>query len=334
MDSLTQIVLGAAVGEIVGGKRLGNKAPLWGAVAGTIPDLDILFAPHGAIAYHIQHRGFSHSILFAILMAPLLGAIFSWLYRKRHRDFKLWTSLFFWGIFTHPLLDAFTTWGTSLFLPFSRYRVAFKTIFVIDPIYTVPFLICIAVLLFFKRQDPRRRRWAWAGVSISSAYLALTVFLKIQANRITTKALREQGITYTSYMTTLTPLNSLLWAGVAKTEKGYYTGYFSLLDREKKINFHFRPNGLDKLPKSLLENQSFRELPFITEGFYTVTESGDEWQVQDLRFGQLNGWEDPNSPYVMTMDILKKDGSYIFERGSNSIENPKERLLALFDRIF
>ncbi|MCB0468978.1 MAG: metal-dependent hydrolase, partial [Aequorivita sp.] len=42
MDSVTQIVLGAAVGEAVLGKKIGNKAMALGAIAGTIPDLDVL----------------------------------------------------------------------------------------------------------------------------------------------------------------------------------------------------------------------------------------------------------------------------------------------------
>ena len=41
MDTVTQITLGAAVGELVLGKKVGHKAPLWGAAAGTLPDLDI-----------------------------------------------------------------------------------------------------------------------------------------------------------------------------------------------------------------------------------------------------------------------------------------------------
>ena len=42
MDSVTQIVLGAAVGQAVLGSKVGNKALLYGAVAGTIPDLDVI----------------------------------------------------------------------------------------------------------------------------------------------------------------------------------------------------------------------------------------------------------------------------------------------------
>ena len=42
MDSLTQIVLGAACGELAAGKKIGNRALLWGAIGGTIPDLAVL----------------------------------------------------------------------------------------------------------------------------------------------------------------------------------------------------------------------------------------------------------------------------------------------------
>ena len=120
MDSITQIVLGASVGEAVLGKKIGNKAILWGAVAGTLPDLDVILRYFtDEISATQMHRGFSHSIVFAVLIAPLLG----WIARKIHFklvdvSFKDWTKLFFWTTVTHPLLDAHTTWGTQFFLAF------------------------------------------------------------------------------------------------------------------------------------------------------------------------------------------------------------------------
>jgi inner membrane protein len=84
MDSLTQIVLGAAVGEVCLGKKLGNKAMVWGAVAGTIPDLDILgnlfMTELGALAFH---RGISHSIFFAVFFSFLMAFIAWKFYLKR-----------------------------------------------------------------------------------------------------------------------------------------------------------------------------------------------------------------------------------------------------------
>ena len=89
MDSLTQIVLGAAVGEAVLGKKVGNKAMMWGAIAGTIPDLDVLSKLFlDAVTSNELHRGFSHSLLFSLLMAPLLGWGVCRLYRKKIATWK------------------------------------------------------------------------------------------------------------------------------------------------------------------------------------------------------------------------------------------------------
>jgi inner membrane protein len=83
MDSITQLTLGAAVGEVVLGKKLGNRAMLWGAIAGTIPDLDVM---SGWWMDDVQslafHRGITHSILFDIVAS--FG--FAWLVHKLYKD--------------------------------------------------------------------------------------------------------------------------------------------------------------------------------------------------------------------------------------------------------
>ncbi len=84
MDSITQITLGAAVGEVVLGKKAGNRAMVWGAIAGTIPDLDV-FAnavtdEMSAMAYH---RAFTHSLAFAVVTPVVLGALVHRLYGGR-----------------------------------------------------------------------------------------------------------------------------------------------------------------------------------------------------------------------------------------------------------
>ena len=88
MDSITQMVLGAACGEAVLGKKIGNKAVLFGAIGGTIPDLDVFV---GSLLYANEidgmlfHRGFMHSILFSILGAFLFGWLTFKLYDKGKR---------------------------------------------------------------------------------------------------------------------------------------------------------------------------------------------------------------------------------------------------------
>ena len=62
----------------------------------------------------------------------------------------------FLAIITHPLLDAQTTWGTQLFWPF-EWRIAIENIFIIDPIYTLPFLTFLILTAFQNRLSKKRK---------------------------------------------------------------------------------------------------------------------------------------------------------------------------------
>ena len=78
MDSLTQIVLGIATAELVAGKKLQNKTFLYGAVLGTIPDLDIIVGKFMSDVNGVAiHRGLSHSILFFLFLSPIFGWVIS-----------------------------------------------------------------------------------------------------------------------------------------------------------------------------------------------------------------------------------------------------------------
>lgn len=243
MDSLTQIVLGAACGEAVLGKKIGNKALLFGAIGGTLPDLDVFV---GSLLYGNEidamlfHRGFMHSILFSVLAAFLLGWLVHKIYdvgkRKDYTTQRDWTSLFFWSLFTHPILDCFTPYGTQIFAPFSNYRVAFNNIAVADPLYTVPFLICLIVLMFFNRKSNRRRVWLKLGIGISSFYLLLTICNKIYVNNVFESSLSDKGISYSRYSAQPAILNNVLWYGIAETEEAYQVGFYSLFDSSSRFS--------------------------------------------------------------------------------------------------
>lgn len=206
MDSLTQIVLGAACGEAVLGKKIGNKALLFGAIGGTIPDLDVFV---GSLLYNNEidamlfHRGFMHSILFSVFAAFLLGWLIYKLYNSGKRlgttTQKNWISLFFWSLFTHPILDCFTPYGTQLFAPFSNYRVALNNIAVADPLYTFPFLVCLIVLMFLNRTSKKRKLWLKLGFAISSIYMLFTLCNKLYVDYVFKKSLKKSNITYSRF---------------------------------------------------------------------------------------------------------------------------------------
>jgi len=333
MDSLTQIVLGASVGELVCGKKAGNKALWWGAVAGTIPDLDVMASPFQDMVQQLLfHRSVTHSILFAVVMAPLFGWLVHRLHKNTPATFRDWTLLFFWGFITHSLLDCFTTWGTQLFWPFSSYPVAFHNIFVIDPLYTLPFLFCIIMVLFYKRTDSRRRFWNTAGLTISSLYMLLTLVNKYIVTSVFTESLREQHISCQRLTTKPTPFNSILWNVTAETDSGYYIGYYSLPDKSRDIKFSFfRKNH--ELLAPFLPDEKLETLLRITNGYYTVTRKGNLYCINDLRFGQLDGWAGGKEDFVFSYNIEQAGNKLLFFQNPNDLKKGRELLGPLWQRI-
>ncbi len=285
MDSLTQIVLGAAVGEAVLGRKVGNKAILWGAIAGTIPDLDVaanFFMD--AVRANEMHRGFSHSILFSILFAPLLGWLAHKIHKKESASWKEWSYLMFGSLVTHPLLDAHTSWGTQLFWPLD-YKITYNNIFVVDPLYTIPFMILLIMAMVKKRDDPKRRLYNNLGLIISCCYMLLTIGFKGIAHYNFAKSLTQQNIVYKDLEAKPTVFNAILWCGFVETENDFKIGYYSLLDGGTPVSFISFPKKQNLLGK-MKEEDLVKRLIKLSRGWYNIEIEGDTTLFYDLRFGQ------------------------------------------------
>lgn len=314
MDSLTQIVLGAAVGEATLGKTMGNKAMLYGAIAGTIPDLDVLSSNFVDTVTALEiHRGFTHSIVFSVVF----GGFFAWLtslYEKR-ATFKQWYWLWFMCFITHPLLDAHTTWGTQLFWPFDL-RLAYKNIFVIDPLYTLPFLVCVIWAAFLKRGSEKRRKINNAGIIMSSSYMVVTLILKGITYHKFTNALDEQNIAYKAIETKPSPFNTILWTANVEVEDAFLIGDYSFFD-SKHIQFYRHPKNHAALGDLKNENKVQR-LIAISNGWYAISEKNNATYFNDLRFGLLS--VDPQTDkYAFSYQLQPTS------EGLNVIEEPKNR---------
>lgn len=331
MDSLTQIVLGAAVGEAVLGKKVGNKAMLYGAIAGTIPDLDVLanYVFDTVTATEV-HRGFSHSIFFSIVFAPIFGWVISKLERKKETSWREWSWLMFWGLFTHPILDAFTTWGTQLFWPFD-VRLAFQNIFVIDPLYTLPFLVFVILAMFQKRTSPQRKKYNRLGLFISTFYLLLTLVLKGLGYNQFLKALDEQNITYNEIDTRPSPFNSILWMANIDVGDAYLIGNYSFFDTEK-ISFKRYPKNHNYL-EDLATNSKINRLIAIAEGWYTISKTEEGVFFNDLRFGLVS--LDPNeTQFAFNYKLEKTTEGVNVIKTPRKTEDAKRLLNALWGRIW
>ncbi|MCM4167065.1 hypothetical protein KCTC52924_00742 [Arenibacter antarcticus] len=331
MDSLTQIVLGAAVGEAVLGRKVGNKAMLYGAIAGTIPDLDILANYFTDTVTAIEwHRGFSHSIFFSLLFAPVFGWMIHALERKQPATWKDWTRLMFWGLFTHPILDAFTTWGTQIFWPFN-YKVAFQSIFVIDPLYTIPFLVFLVLAMMQKRESPKRARYNRLGLIVSTAYLGVTLLLKGVAYIKITQGLEDQGIDYQKMAVRPSPFNTILWSANIDVGDAYLIGNYSFFDQQP-IQFSRYPKN-HQLLGDLAANDKVLRLENITGGWFTIVENNGELFFNDLRFG-LMSLETEEERFAFNYKLIPTKGDLIVEETPKLQRDAKRLLSALWVRIW
>lgn len=278
MDSLSQLTLGAAVGAVVGGRKYGRKAALIGAICGTVPDLDVFFVgdsdPVTAFTYH---RGFSHSLIFAILATPILAWLFSkitW-FGVAFKDTRLQIMIFLM-LFTHIILDALTIYGTQIFWGFGIQPVSVGSIFIIDPSYTLPLLGFLMYYLIKKSV-----RAIQIGMLLSTLYLGFGLAAQhyvysVFENNYTTP--------YKQALVQTTPFNTVLWRILVMTENGYEVGYYSLFD--DALNINFKKFKSDKtLIAPIKDSFAVSRLAWFTGDYYSVQQNENEIIMTDLRMG-------------------------------------------------
>lgn len=298
MDSVSQFVLGSAVcAAALGARTSARRAVLWGGVLATLPDLDILIAHGDAIQDMTRHRAESHSLLWLTLVAPFLACAIATLHRERGL-FRRWWLAVWLALFTHPLLDALTIYGTQLWLPFSDHPVAIGSLFVVDPLYTLPLLVGI-VALWIARGGARGRRWNVAGIVLSTSYAAWSLIAQYQVAGIAERSLAAAGIEGAAVQVSPAPFQTVLWRVVALTPERAYEGMYSLLDEQPTIRFAAIDRGVPLLTQ-LHGNSAADRLTWFAGGFVKADHLGDDVRLTDLRMGM-----EPN--YVFTFVVARFD---------------------------
>lgn len=398
MDSLTQIVLGAAVGEIALGRRIGNRAMIWGAIGGTIPDLDILANPFmDDIESLAFHRGITHSIFFSLTAPLLFGGLVHRLYSTRfHKttfykglitlinicllagityglntlfsehghprwwflfvtvllavflllrlyqhyirkdleepetNFRQWYWLFFLAFFTHLVLDCFTAFGTQVFQPFSDYRVAFNNIAVVDPLYTIPFLICLIIASTCRRATRQRAIWNWLGIGISSLYMLLTIVNKYRVDTVFDHALQHRHIQADRCRTSPTILNNLLWSCVAEDQTNFYVGQYSIFDSNPNLHWlNIIPKN-DSLHKAWSSHSDYRTLEWFSDGYLISYQTDTMTVLSDLRYGGMTDTIHDYRDLVFNFIVKEENGQLTFSENREPPQGNIGELLKKF----
>ncbi|MDX1678187.1 metal-dependent hydrolase [Arsukibacterium sp.] len=279
MDSLSQMCLGAGVATLVMGHKVPVKhAVLWGAVAGTLPDLDVLFDAGDAIGNMISHRAQSHALFYLALVSPLLAWIVTAIHRQSALFLRWWLAMGL-VLITHPLLDVMTIYGTRLGLPFTDTPFGVGSIFIIDPLYTLPLLLSLIVALLKPSWSVRA---AASGLGLSTAYLLWSFSAQQWLDTRVRQALPAPDAG--AVLVTPTPFNTMLWRILIMTDNGYYEGFCNILQRRADVEYQFYPED-NRLKQQYADHPDVARIAAFSHGFYSLVAEDDKLILTDLRMG-------------------------------------------------
>ncbi|AIR90829.1 metal-dependent hydrolase [Pseudomonas cremoricolorata] len=287
MDSITQALLGAALQGALLGRVQGRRALLYGAALATVPDLDVFIRYADPVSQMTFHRGFTHSLFVLTALALALSTLVMAVARWRWPDHGYrWPRLMltFWLVLvTHPLLDAFTVYGTQLLWPLGVTPQSWAAVFIVDPVYSVPLLLAVAYAAV-RGLGLRSRQWLGVALVFSTLYLGGGLAGRMAAEQRLQAALEAQGVTVSEVKAVPMAFTSLVWRVLAKTPDGdYIEAVSSVLDRDapemQRLSRHIED-------ARLLDGVMLHErLRWFTDDWLRYDIIGDALVVTDLRMG-------------------------------------------------
>ena len=310
--------------------RAGRKAPrasvLYGAAFGILPDLDVFIQYANDLDTMTFHRSWTHSWIVHSLLAPLVA----WLMSKLDQgvDFRRWLALIWLVWITHSGLDAMTVYGTQLFWPFMPPPASIGSIFIIDPLYSLP--LAAGFLAILLAAGKRLSHAVMIGSLIfSTAYLGWSYAAQYWITQQTEQALQKQQIDYQHIKITPAPLNTLLWRIVVIDEEVYYEGFRSIFDGDTAFSFTQFERGMEL--KKLLPDQTYiKRINWFTQDNFKLEQQDNMIVATDLRMGM-----EPN--YFFRFKLAEIRDGNVISVGPQQLgmqRNAKEGLNWVWQRIW
>lgn len=240
MDNLTHSLTGMLLAR-AGLNRLAPRATVLAVAAANLPDLDVVTAFNGSLCYLAQHRGFTHALFWAPLVA-LAGLPLWWLLaRKETLGARQWAGAYavsLAAVASHLGLDFLNVYGIRLLLPFSGAWPRLDLVNIVDIWLWTLLLVCVLGPMLARLVDgeigARRtpgRGMAIAGLALMGVYIAGRAELHARAvSTLQTRLYhREQP-----RLTVALPgaANPWRWTGLVETRRAWHVVDVNLLGRE------------------------------------------------------------------------------------------------------
>lgn len=233
MDPLTQGVLGVTASQVVSTRKEKLLAAVLGFFSGMAPDLDVLISSSTDPLLELEyHRHFTHSLFFIPIGGLICATIFYALTPrlKTKLSFKKMYVFCVAGYASHAVLDACTTYGTQLFWPFSNARIAWNTVSVIDPLYTVPLIILLLFAVF-----KRSHKFAIAAFIYAFFYIGLGFIQNHRAENLAYQLAETRGHQPINLGVKPSMANLITWKSVYEFEGRYYVDAVRVLKSHRII---------------------------------------------------------------------------------------------------
>lgn len=285
MDSLTHLFYGGVIAAAIAPPRHRRAALLAGMALNTLPDLDVLPLAlcDDPVVRMTWHRAATHSWLVLPLVAWALWAFF----RRRGGRVAEAPTRWWWAIFAclmaHPLLDSFTVYGTQLLWPLPIPPLMWSSLFIVDPLFTLPWLLAF-VVAWRARETPLARRALLAGVALGVGYLGWSLLAKALVQREADRQLAAMGLADAPRFSVPMPFNTLLWQVTAMTPTGFVIGERSLVADHGPMRFTAHASDVAAL-HAVATFAVVRRLAWFNHGFQKAQVRDGVLVLSDLRMG-------------------------------------------------
>lgn len=335
MDSLTHIVLGAAIGDIALRKHIGRKGAFVGALLKSVPDFDLFYTGlKDPFQYVCHHRGHTHSLIWESLYAIPIALILYYLFRQKVSLIR-WLIVSLICLWGHSLLDVCTNYGTRIFLPLTDHAYSWNNIAIADLFFTLPMLIMLIVGLCYSSQSIKRSRWISSVLIYSFLYLGFTFYNKAQANTLFESSLKSNNISYNQSMTNPTILNNFLWYGIAQNDSMLYIGEKSLYASNSEIKWLTYPRHHELLVNHM-DKKRTNVLNWFAQGYDISEVNKDTLNVYCVKFGRTNMMKTELKPtFVFHYKLFNSMGQDTMTMDEPNDKNTpiKEGIFDLYERI-
>jgi inner membrane protein len=324
MDPLTQGVIGAVASQQAAKKQHILAATALGFLSGMTPDLDILIRsdadPLLALEYH---RQFTHSLFF-IPIGSFICALLAYflVFRREYFLNQGFTFKRVWlycalAYTSHGLLDACTTYGTQLLWPFSDMRVAWNTISIIDPLFTLPLLTLIIWAALKRSKTIAHSALAWVVI-----YSTFGIVQRERAEAVGLDLAASRGHEPIALEAKPSFANLFVWKVVYTTEDKFYVDAVKVGlshrvyegDAIPKLNIANSFPWLDPDSQQMKDIERFR---WFSNGYVAISPK-DPSRIIDIRYSMI-----PNEIRGLWGIALSEDAedgqhvNYVFDRSRN-----------------